>query len=111
MHMTEARKRQGELYLRDWLETPRGKRVDDSYTLNVHKIYDTALLQELLKFNHKGNFDRGMSLIVGMYMMNEMHNSIVKDQVKPAHLEWFDQIYTGDVRTDTENEPGGITHI
>jgi hypothetical protein len=111
MHMTEARKRQGELYLRDWLETPRGKHVDDSYTLNVHKIYDTGLLQELLKFNHKGNFDRAMSLIVGMYMMNEMHNSTVKEQVRGAHLDWFDQVYAGHVRTDIEDIPGGVTHI
>ena len=58
MHMTDARKRQGEIYLRDWFESKRGRTIDDSYTLNAHKIYDTALLMEARKFNHKGNYDR-----------------------------------------------------
>ena len=38
MHMTEQRKRQGELYIRDWLVTPRHTDEDGNVTLNLHKI-------------------------------------------------------------------------
>ena len=61
MHMTEARKRQGEIYIRDWLNTVRRTEENGKQLLNLHKIYDPALLMELIKFNHKGNFDRVMS--------------------------------------------------
>ena len=94
MHMTEARKRQGELYIRDWLITPRGKNEDGVHTLNLHKIYDPALLTELIKFNHKGNFDRVMSLMIGMYHTRELYNAEVKEILEDgASNEWFDRLY------------------
>lgn len=113
MHMTDARKSQGELYLRDWLDTPRGRNVDDSFTLNVNKIYDKALLEELLKFNHKGNFDRAMALIVGMYMFGEMHNNLVKESDRTPHSDWFDRVYTKDLANlELEDDHGkGVTSI
>jgi hypothetical protein len=113
MHMTDARKHQGELYLRDWLETPRGRNVDDSFTLNVNKIYDKALLEELLKFNHKGNFDRVMSLIVGMYMFGEMHNNLVRETNKSPHNDWFDRVYNGNFsELDLEEDNGkGVSTV
>lgn len=72
MHMTTQRKNQGELYIRDWLLTPRGRTVDGQVKLNLHYIYDVALLEELIKFNHQGNFDRVMALMIGMYHMHEL---------------------------------------
>jgi len=94
MHMTEQRKRQGELYIRDWLITPRHTDEDGKTTLNLHRIYDTALLQELIKFNHKGNFDRVMALMVGMYHTRELYNKEVVEILKDgAADEWFDRIY------------------
>jgi len=94
MHMTEARKRQGELYIRDWLVSPRGKDEDGVYTLNLHKIYDPALLTELIKFNHKGNFDRVMSLMIGMFHTKELYNAEVKDILEDGSAnDWFDRMY------------------
>ena len=94
MHMTEARKRQGELYIRDWLQTPRGKNIDGKQVYNVHKIYDLALLQELIKFNHKGNFDRVMSLMIGMYHTQELYNAEVSEVLGDRSVdEWFDNQY------------------
>ena len=94
MHMTEARKRQGELYIRDWLQTPRGKDVEGNQLYNVHKIYDLALLQELIKFNHKGNFDRVMALMIGMYHTQELYNAEVSDVLGDRSVdEWFDNQY------------------
>lgn len=94
MHMTEQRKRQGELYIRDWLVTPRHTDEEGNVTLNLHKIYDPALLQELIKFNHKGNFDRVMAFMVGMYHTRELYNrEIVEILNDRAADEWFDNIY------------------
>jgi hypothetical protein len=94
MHMTEARKRQGEIYIRDWLNTVRSKDQSGKKLLNLHKIYDPALLTELIKFNHKGNFDRVMSLMVGMYHTRELYNAEVKDILEDrATDKWFEQNY------------------
>ena len=94
MHMTEQRKRQGELYIRDWLITPRHTDEDGNVTLNLHKIYDAGLLQELIKFNHKGNFDRVMSFMVGMYHTRELYNrEVVEILTDRSADDWFNQIY------------------
>tara|TARA_R110001583_G_scaffold43049_2_gene136880 strand:+ start:13495 stop:15474 length:1980 start_codon:yes stop_codon:yes gene_type:complete len=92
MHMTEARKKQGEIYIRDWLNTPRSTNVDGKKTLNLHKIYDLALLTELIKFNHKGNFDRVMAFMIGMYHTRELYNAEVKDVLEDGTTdEWFER--------------------
>jgi len=94
MHTTEPRKRQGELYIRDWLNTVRRTNEDGSVILNMHKIYDLALLQELIKFNHMGNFDRVMSLMVGMYHTRELYNSEVRENLDDRAVDsWFDSNY------------------
>lgn len=66
-----ARKLEGVVYLRDWLIQPRGKDEFGNTLLNLHYIYDEALLKELLRYNLKGNFDRVSSLIVLMYDIRE----------------------------------------
>ena len=94
MHMTEARKRQGEIYIRDWLNSVRSKNEEGEQVLNLHKIYDLALLQELIKFNHKGNFDRVMSLMIGMYHTRELYNAEVKEILEDNSANnWFDKNY------------------
>ena len=94
MHMTEQRKRQGEIYIRDWLNTVRSTDEDGKKLLNMHKIYDLGLLQELIKFNHQGNFDRVMSLMVGMYHTRELYNAEVKEILEDgAAAAWFDTNY------------------
>lgn len=73
MHMTEARKRQGEIYLRDWLISERSVDEDGNKLLNLHTIYDTALLDELRTYNpKKGNFDRVSAMLIGMYYFKEI---------------------------------------
>lgn len=94
MHMTEQRKAQGELYIRDWLVSGRGVDEDENVTLNMHKIYDPALLLELIKFNRTGNFDRAMSLMIGMYHTRELYNKELKfDDSDNSTNDWFDNIY------------------
>jgi len=92
MHMTEARKKQGEIYIRDWLNTPRSTDINGKKTLNLHKIYDLAFLTELIKFNHKGNFDRVMAFMIGMYHTRELYNAEVKDVLEDGTTdEWFER--------------------
>jgi len=94
MHTTEARKRQGELYIRDWLNTVRSVGESGEQVLNMHKIYDLALIQELIKFNHYGNFDRVMAFMVGMYHTRELYNSEVRETLDDRTVDkWFDQNY------------------
>ena len=94
MHMTEARKRQGEIYIRDWLISPRGSDENGESLLNLHKIYDPALIQELIKFNHKGNFDRVMAFMIGMYHTRELYNAEIKEVLEDRAADsWFDKNY------------------
>lgn len=94
MHMTEQRKAQGELYIRDWLVSGRGANEDGEVTLNMHKIYDPALLLELIKFNRTGNFDRAMALMIGMYHTRELYNKELKlDDRDNSTNDWFDKNY------------------
>ena len=74
-----SRKENGVVYLRDWLLRPRGKDEFGNIKLNLHYIYDEALILELLKFNFKGNFDRVSARIVGMFDEKEtIFNEITK---------------------------------
>jgi len=94
MHMTESRKLQGEIYIRDWLNSVRTIDENGKKLLNLHKIYDSALIQELIKFNHKGNFDRVMSLMIGMYHTRELYNAEVQDIYSDRSTDdWFDNNY------------------
>ena len=94
MHMTEQRKRQGELYIRDWLISPRSADEDGNIRLNLHEIYDVALLQELIKFNHRGNFDRAMAFMIGMYHTRELYNKDVYETIDDrSQDDWFDKNY------------------
>lgn len=68
----DTRKTQGDLYIRDWLIKQRGRSEDGKQLLNLHLIYDIGLLQELIKYKAKGNFDRVSAFRIGMYYEREM---------------------------------------
>ena len=76
---TGRRKSNGVIFLRDWLTEIVSK---DSSTGEVKMvldyIFDEALLEELLKWSLKGNFDRVSALLVGMYDIKEKENMQVK---------------------------------
>jgi hypothetical protein len=89
MNMTENRKRQAEVYIRDWLITPITQFENGEKTLILHTIVDPALIEELIKFNHKGNFDRVSALMIGMYHLKEKFNKEVKITKSIKHDEFF----------------------
>lgn len=75
---SKERKFQAQIYLRDWLLTQRGKDEYGNELLNLHKIYDLALLDELIRYNNYGNFDRVSALLVGTYYMKYLFTKQVK---------------------------------
>ena len=91
MHMTDRRSEQGEMYLRDWLNTVVNTYEDGRKKKILHYIYDLALLQELIKFRQGGNFDRVKSLMVGMYHQKEIFHKEVKAGTENRHREFFER--------------------
>ncbi len=91
MNMTKERKEQGEIYIRDWLLSPYITLENNEKKLILHTILDPALLEELIRYNKDGNFDRVMSLMVGMYHRQEIYNKKVKAIKEEKHEEFFNR--------------------
>lgn len=85
------RSEQAELYLRDWLLTPRGVNEYGDKKLNLHYIYDIALLDELIKYNSKGNFDRVSAMKVGMFHLKALHNKEVQQKIEVDEDSFFNR--------------------
>lgn len=81
---SKERKGQAVIYLRDWLRSPRGESESGEKKLNLHYIYDIALIDELIKYNFKGNFDRVSSLLVGMFHLVAMFNRQIEQAQEDA---------------------------
>lgn len=65
-------KGQAEIYLRDFLIQQNHTDENGNLILNLHKIYDINLLQELVRYDrNNGNFDRVSAMLVGMYHRRE----------------------------------------
>lgn len=61
--------------LADWLLSERALQINEEktrYILNLELIYDTGLLEELIKFSQDGNFDRISALLVLMVIRREV---------------------------------------
>lgn len=74
----DVRKNIGLSYIRDWLLLPIAKDENGNVTkLNLHNIPDPGLVEELIKFNKKGNFDRVSALLIGMFFRRELAYKMV----------------------------------
>lgn len=87
----------------DWLLRERSLQIDGQESrivLNLERIYDRALLEELIKFNPNGNFDRISCLLVLMATMQEAELQEVKKQTEnnPNHI--FRRPIFSDTQTD-----------
>jgi hypothetical protein len=90
--INKARKRDGVVYVRDWLLEKRNKLENGINLLNLHYIYDEPLLKELLKFNlDKGNFDGVSTMIVGQYDIKEQFFNEIKKPVPKTQQGFFDR--------------------
>ena len=88
---SKQRKNQAEIYLRDWLKTPRGQQENGERKLNLHYIYDIALIDELIKYNNKGNFDRVSALLVGMFHMKDLYNKEFEQEMEQSEDSFFNR--------------------
>ena len=71
----------GEQYLYDWLGERRG--VDDNTGLeltNIDFLTSKPLIEELIAYNRKGNFDRVMALIGCIIRLEEIYNPYEKEK-------------------------------
>jgi intein/homing endonuclease len=82
-HMVTALKDWAEGRLRDWLieEYEPGKK-------NLTKIYSEPLLEELIAYSDKGNFDRVSALFILMIYREELHQLHVKkkEEIEKVNL-------------------------
>ena len=65
--MNEKLKDAGEKYISAWLTGVRGFDEDGNPVLNLETIYSEGLLEELIRYNRKGNFDRVMAFMQCMF--------------------------------------------
>ena len=87
IHMNVPIKDYGEGLVKEWLneEYAPGKK-------NLTKIFSEPLLEELIQYNTKGNFDRVIALIMVMIYRLQMHNTYVKKRDSEAKkINLFDK--------------------
>lgn len=89
IHMTGSRNEQAEVYIRDWLNEQVGVNENGEPILRLHQIRNIPLLQELIKFNKNGNFDRVSALSIGMYYLKELHNKNIVEKTESPHEDFF----------------------
>ncbi len=71
IHMVDKIKEDGEKYIKDWLLEVRDYDEHGNPILNLETIYSIGLLEELIQYNRKGNFDRVMALMMCMFQCQE----------------------------------------
>lgn len=70
-HMNEKLKDAGEKYIKDWLLGVNNVDENGDKILNLDTINSIGLLEELVGYNRKDNFDRVSSLIMCMIQLQE----------------------------------------
>lgn len=81
-HMNDQLKDSGEKYIKEWLLQDRGKDENGNPLTNIDYIYDPGLIEELIEYNRKGNFDRVMALMQVMFQIKEDDENKVYDAEK-----------------------------
>lgn len=96
IHMAKNIKSWGELRIRDWLneEYEPGKK-------NLTKIMSEPLLEELIAYNDKGNFDRVMAFMMVMIYREELHHIKVKDIEEDSKSRY---LFPSSIFTDLIND-------
>ena len=71
IHMNDQLKDAGAKYIKQWLLKERDIDEFGNKVLNLDLISDPGLLEELILFNKKGNFDRVMAFMMIMFQLEE----------------------------------------
>lgn len=75
IHMNQQIKDWGERRIKQWLIESRG-----DGKMGLHTILSEPLLEELISYNDKGNFDRVMAFMMVVIYMDELHKVHVKEK-------------------------------
>ena len=89
----------------DWLLKERSIKINGEntqYVLNLEKIYDRALLEELIKYSPNGNFDRISCMLVLMAILQEAELQVVEQQTKQNRDHIFSRRLYSDSGSDRE---------
>ena len=97
--MTKQRKKDAQLYLKDWLLSAVSRytnedTLEQTQKLVMHTILDPAFLQELIKYdpNKKTEFDRVSAAMIGMYYLKDMEaRNVNSGGGMNKHKEFFDR--------------------
>jgi hypothetical protein len=106
MNMPEDRIKLALAYLADWLKTPRSALSDNGEQItimNLHKIYDEALLKEFIKFNDEGNFDRVSALRLLPFMIKERSTKIYENRRDQSHKSFWSREFHSDENAHDEH--------
>ena len=76
-HMTDKLKDAGERYIKEWLLEVVDYDEDGTKIRNLDKIFSVRLLEELINYNRKGNFDLHSALIMCMIQVQEEDLDVV----------------------------------
>ena len=71
IHMVEKLKDDGVKYIKDWLLEIKDYDENNNPILNLETINSIGLLEELIRFSKKGNFDRVMAFMQIMFQLQE----------------------------------------
>ena len=109
MNMSAERVTQALTYLADWLLVERSITSDDSgktiTVLNLNKIYDVGLLDELIKFSDDGNFDRISAMRLLPFMIKEKHEVEIQRNSKKKSDYWNRTFHSGVTNYDSNSLP------
>ena len=109
MNMTTERVTQALTYLADWLLQERSITSTDSgktiTVLNLNKIYDVGLLDELIKFNDDGNFDRISALRLLPFMIKEKAEVEIQKHSKKRKEYWNRTFHSGVTNNEGNSLP------
>ena len=98
-HMTEQRKRQGEIYLRDWLNSVVYRDEEGiAYTI-IDTILSLRFLNEAKVYNpDKGNFDAVLAMLGAMFYLKETYYKEVEEPNNVnSVLAWLDENFMDSV--------------
>jgi hypothetical protein len=87
IHMTQHIKEELEIYTRDWLTQERG-----DGKLNLHMLYSIPLVEELIRYNDTGNFDRVISFM--LVILHRLQNHKIKVQAVKEEVKAQDSFLT-----------------
>jgi len=92
MHMTDKIKDAGEKYIKKWLLTVIDYDEYGNEITNLDRLEDVGLIEELIKYSRKGNFDRIMAFMQIMFQLEADTNESAYQTREEAEESIYDRL-------------------